>query len=394
MRENAPQQITLSQLQRSIQEAVVERFPLSLWVSAEVSDLKVNGSGHCYLELVEKGVSDGVVKAQVRGVIWRGSYSSIAQRFEQETGISLSRGIKILVRATVGYHELYGMSLTISDIDPSYTLGEVERERQQAIAKLKANGSWDVNRSQSLPMLTQRLAIVSSRQAAGYEDFMQELMRSPYRVETTLFDSAMQGAGAEESIIASLIEIANRREEFDAVVVIRGGGSTNDLRCFDSYRLALHFARFPLPVVAGIGHERDISVVDMVAHTTLKTPTAVAGWLVERMQGLDGWLQRAGEDILRQTMERTRGEHIRLERLSQELVLRCEERIVRERARQEHFATLIESFSPQRLLEVGFAVVRQGGVVRGSVGDLASGDTITIELVDGEIEAQITDVRG
>ncbi len=391
---NAPQQITLSQLQRSIQEAVVERFPLSVWVSAEISDLKVNASGHCYLELVERGESDGVAKAQVRATIWRGSYDSIARRFESATGRGLTRGIKVLVRASVSYHELYGMSLNIADIDPTYTLGEVERERQQAIMKLKANGSWDVNRSHPMPMLTQRLAVISSRQAAGYEDFMQEIDRSIYRIDTTLFEAVMQGAGAEESIIAALIAVAARREEFDAVVVMRGGGSLSDLRCFDSYRLALHFARFPLPVIAGIGHERDVSVVDMVVHTTLKTPTAVAGWLVERMQGLDGWLQRAGEDILRQTMERTRGEHIRLERLSQELMLRCEERIVRERARQEHFATLVESFSPQRLLEVGFAVVRQGGVVRGSVGDLASGDTITIELVDGEIEAQITDIRG
>ncbi|MFI3303262.1 MAG: exodeoxyribonuclease VII large subunit [Rikenellaceae bacterium] len=415
MAKSAPQHTTLSQLQRSIQEVVVERFAMPLWVSAEISDLKVNGSGHCYLELVEKGESDGVAKAQARGVIWRGGYGAIAARFETTTGERLSRGIKILAKVLVTYHELYGMSLQITDIDPTYTLGEVERQRQEAIAKLKANGSWDVNRSLPLPTLTQRVAIVSSAQAAGYQDFTREMVKSPYYVSMTLFEAIMQGATAEESIIAALIDIANRRDEFDAVVVIRGGGSLNDLRCFDSYRLALHFARFPLPVIAGIGHDKDVSVVDMVANTTLKTPTAVAGWFYERMLTLDSWLQSVALEIHRSTIERTQGEKIKLEGFSKEVAMRCEEQINREkrelidrllelpdlaysaiaecRKELDHAAAIVDSYSLSRLLEIGFSIVRQQNRAIQSVSQIVEGDSLTIELSDGEIETEVKKIQ-
>lgn len=389
----------------------MERFALPLWISAELSDLKVNGSGHCYLELVEKGESDGVAKAQVRGVMWRAAYGAIAAKFEAATGAKLTRGIKILAKVLVTYHELYGMSLQITDIDPTYTIGEVERQRQEAIARLKSNGSWDVNRGVPMPTLVQRVAVVSSAQAAGYQDFMRELGACPYHIATTLFEATMQGLAAEESIIAALIEIANRREEFDVVVVIRGGGSTNDLRCFDSYRLALHFARFPRPVIAGIGHDKDTSVVDMVAHTSLKTPTAVAGWFYERMLSLDGWLQSAAQELHRTTLERTQGEKIALEGYYKEIATRCEERVNREKrelvervlslpdlacnrlsqAQKEldNRAALIEGFSPRRLLELGFAVARSGDRALRSVDEVEQGSTVNIEFIDGTIESEV-----
>ncbi len=412
---NAPQHTTLSQLQRSIQECVVERFPLPVWISAELSDLKVNGSGHCYMELVEKGESDGISKAQAKATIWRSSYATIAANFEAQTGERLSRGMKILAKVLVSYHELYGLSLQITDIDPTYTIGEVERQRQLAIAKLKKNGSWDKNRELPLPRLTQRIAVVSSGQAAGFQDFWREIERSPYRIDITLFEATMQGVAAEESIIAALIAIAERREEFDAVVVIRGGGSLNDLRCFDSYRLALHFARFPRPVIAGIGHDKDISVVDMVSHLSLKTPTAVAAWLGERMAELDGWLQSAAIELQRFTTSRTRGEEVRLERFSNEIEMRCEERINREKrdlverltslpdlAREiiklkrrelDHSSTVVEGFSPERLLKIGFAIARQQDRAIYSVEELHTGDIITTQLADGEVESEIKKVQ-
>ena len=285
--------ITLSQLQRLVKETLHERFALPVWVSAEISEIKVNYSGHCYLELVEKGGDNGVPLAQSRAVIWRTAYPRIAGYFEAETGQRLAAGIKILAKVAVNYHELYGFSLQITDIDPTYTLGDMERQRQITIAQLQQEGVWDMNREAPMPVVVQRVAVVSSANAAGYQDFRKELAKSPYRFDVTLFDAFMQGAAAEESIVAALCAVAERMDEFDAVVLIRGGGSASDLNCFNAYRLCAHVAQFPLPILTGIGHDKDTSVADMVAHTALKTPTAVAGWLVERMTQAEGWLDYA-----------------------------------------------------------------------------------------------------
>ena len=226
------QHITLRELQRRVKSALEGQFALPLWVSAEISEIKVNYSGHCYLELVEKGGDNGVPTAQARAVVWRSNYPRIAGYFEAETGQRLAAGIKILAKALVTYHELYGFSLQITDIDPSYTLGDMERQRQQTIAQLQQEGVWDMNREAPMPAVVQRVAIVSSANAAGYQDFCKELARSPYRFELTLFDAFMQGEAAEESIIEALCNVAARPEKFDAVVLIRGGGSRSDLNCF------------------------------------------------------------------------------------------------------------------------------------------------------------------
>ena len=243
------QHITLRELQRRVKSALEGQFALPLWVSAEISEIKVNYSGHCYLELVEKGGDNGVPTAQARAVVWRSNYPRIAGYFEAETGQRLAAGIKILAKA-----------LQITDIDPSYTLGDMERQRQQTIAQLQQEGVWDMNREAPMPAVVQRVAIVSSANAAGYQDFCKELARSPYRFELTLFDAFMQGEAAEESIIEALCNVAARPEKFDAVVLIRGGGSRSDLNCFNAYRLCAHVAQFPLPVVTGIGHDKDTSV--------------------------------------------------------------------------------------------------------------------------------------
>ncbi len=413
MTTNTPQYITLSELQRTIQLSIAERFAAPVWVSAEISDIKVNGSGHCYIELIEKGKSDGLAKAQVRAMIWRSAYSQISREFQTASGQDLTRGLTILAKAVVSYHELYGMSLQIVDIDATYTIGEVERQRQMAITKLKEVGAWDLNRGRDLPKLAQRIAVISSSKAAGYQDFIRELTKSPYHLYVTLFEATMQGAGAEESMIAAMIAIANRREEFDAVAIIRGGGSTNDLNCFNSYRLALHFAHFPRPVIAGIGHDKDVSVVDMVAHTTLKTPTAVAGWLVERMMTLDTWLYNTAIEIQKHAIEMARRHEVALEGYTTELALRCEERIntskrsivemletlsdvahntIAERGRTiDQMSQLIENYSPTRLLELGFAIARQGdsGRAIASTNEIEIGQRLTIELYDGEVEAEV-----
>ncbi len=409
--------LSLSELQRSIQVTLVERFVLPIWVSAEVADLKVNSSGHCYMELIEKGESDGVARAQARGVIWRSAWSGISARFEAETGAKLERGIKILAKVQVNYNELYGLSLQITDIDPTYTLGESERQRQLAIKRLKDSDSYDKNRELELPQLVQRIAIVSSSKAAGYQDFMREITKSEYHFELTLFEATMQGAQAEQSIIDALIAIANRREEFDIVAVLRGGGSTNDLNCFDSYRLALHFARFPRPVISGIGHDKDVSVVDLVAQISVKTPTAVAGWFIDRMMQLDGWLLNAAQQLQRHAVDMARKEELHLEGCIKEVATRTEELLNRKKRelveqlvalpelaakivteqhkRLDNAATVIDGYSPARLLAIGFAIARSRDTGRSidSVERLESGDVVTIQLHDGEIDTEIKTIK-
>lgn len=401
----------LSELQLKIKQRITEQFPLPVWVVAEISELKVNYSGHCYLELIEKGERDGLPKAQVRAVIWRSNYASIAGYFEAQTRQRLAAGINILAKVIVNYHELYGISLQISDIDASYTLGDMERRRQATIAQLQQDGVWELNRRQPMPLVVQRLAVVSSRQAAGWQDFYQELKKSPYRFQVELFDAFMQGEAAESSIISALYAIHESSDRFDAVVIIRGGGSTSDLRCFDAYQLCSHIAQFPLPILTGIGHDKDISVADMVAHLSLKTPTAVAGWLIDRMAQVEGWLDGAALQLHDYLQEHLHREAMRLERLTGELQrhgVRLIERekehlrhlaeqlnreahrcLERERERLDRAEELNESHSPRRILQLGFSVVRHRGVAQTDPKSLPAGTEVEIEFASGTRSATL-----
>jgi exodeoxyribonuclease VII large subunit len=406
--------ITLSQLQQRIKAAVEQSLPLPQWVVAEISELKVNYSGHCYLELVEKSEPTRggapIPRAQVRAVIWRQQYAMLSSYFHAETGSKLASGMKIMAKVIVSYHELYGLSLQITDLDPSYTLGEVERQRQMTIAQLQADGVWDLNREEPMPLLVQRVAVVSSGAAAGYRDFCNELSAGGYAFRTELFDAVMQGQAAEESLCRALERVAARAEEFDAVVIIRGGGSASDLSCFNSYRLCSYVAQFPLPVITGIGHDKDVSVADMVAHTPLKTPTAVAAWLTERMARQDGWLEEAAVRLMQLAQSATERERVRLERHSAELHSLAERYCERGRMRmemmREQLATLdermiereavilrmaseiVEARSPERILRLGFAVVRADGRAITSAEGL-SGREVEIELAKGSVKAEI-----
>ena len=407
--------ITLKQLQQQIKSAVEGALPLPVWIVAEVAELKVNYSGHCYMELVEKSEpkrgANSTPTAQARAVIWRSQWAMISPYFRQQTGSDLQAGMKILARVMVSYHELYGLSLQISDIDPSYTLGEVERQKQLTIAQLKADGVWDMNRELSMPYLVQRIAVVSSAAAAGYRDFMNELREGGYAFHCDLYDAVVQGNAAEESICAALEEVALKQELYDAVVVIRGGGSASDLSCFNSYRLCSYVAQFPLPVLTGIGHDKDTSVADMVAHTPLKTPTAVAAWLTDRMARIEGWLEDMSVQLKTLATAMTKREELRLERLSAEIKLQAttycqraearlelmreqlfslvERRLEREKSRLEVMQRSVEALSPKRIMELGFAVVRSGGKVLKRVGDAEAGAPIEVELADGTIKARI-----
>ena len=389
---NKIQHITLSQLQGRISIALADALPLPVWVSAEVADIKINASGHCYIELIEKNEKTGATEAQARATIWRSQVMSTIGRFEHETGQRLTKGMKILFKATVQHHAVYGMSLQIQQIDALHTIGDMERRRQQTIEQLQKEGVWEQNRSLPMPLVVQRVAVISSATAAGYQDFMKELGRSVYRIETELFEATMQGERCDESIVAALYAVAERSEEFDAVAIIRGGGSTSDLECYNSYLLAFAVTQFPLPVLTGIGHDKDTSVTDMVAHTPLKTPTAVAAWIDGRAADFDGALEYCAislRDICRQA---THSAALRLEQFSADVRHLAERALQSEKQRLEGIATVVANFAPERIFRLGYAIARKDGRAMQSVEDVSIGDTISISLANGEIESKITKI--
>ncbi len=404
------QALTLSQMQERIRAAVEENAGGAQWVVAEISEMKVNFSGHCYLELTERDPAGKAPVAQARATIWVNKYKLIARYFRTVTGSDLASGMKVMLLCTPAYHPVYGLSLSVSDIDPAYTLGETELQRQQTIARLREEGVFDMNREcTDLTLVPQRLAVVSSPQAAGFQDFCREIGASPFLFEIELFAAAMQGTQAEGDIIAALEAIAGREEEFDAVALIRGGGSQGDLGGFDSYLLCAHIAQFPLPVVTGIGHDKDVSVADLVAHTSLKTPTAVAGFFVDRaaevwavIGGLEGEIiESARRTLVQEGLRIENASRLlasraqaalnlnRIELLGEQVRTAARAAIERRTAQVELLGARVEGLSPRRILERGYAFVRG---VR-SIADAPVGSAITVELADGRLGAEVTSIE-
>ncbi|MDR2564228.1 MAG: exodeoxyribonuclease VII large subunit [Prevotellaceae bacterium] len=274
--------ISLSQLQRIIKREIADNLDAFYWLVAEINELKINSNGHCYLELVEKDAESDYIRAKISATIWSSTMRILKPYFESATGESLASGLNVLVKVQVQYHELYGLALNIVDVEPSYTIGEMELKRRSIIAQLKDEGVFDMNRELEFPVLPRRVAVVSSSKAAGYRDFMQHLINNAqgYSIKTELFEALMQGAAAEASIIAAFEKVYERADEFDVIVIIRGGGSQSDLSCFDAHDLAYYASQLPLPCLTGIGHDKDVSILDMVAFKMLKTPTAVADFLL------------------------------------------------------------------------------------------------------------------
>jgi exodeoxyribonuclease VII large subunit len=308
-------QITLQELNSLIQENLQLSFPDQIWVTAEIGELKVNRNGHCYIELVEKDKQTDTILARSRATIWAWQFRFIQPYFETTTGQALTSGINVLVSVTVEFHNVYGLSLNIKDIDPAYTLGDMARKRQQVIDRLTEEGIFDMNRELEFPDIPSRIAIISSPTAAGYEDFMNQLNanRSGFQFYTKLFEATMQGNDAPASIIGALDFIYDYEELFDVVVIIRGGGSQMDLSCFDDYNLSAHIAQFPLPVLTGIGHEKDESVSDMVAFQKLKTPTAVAEFIIERMENAEDNIDELEQLFITEVKELLNREEKRVE---------------------------------------------------------------------------------
>ena len=297
--------LSLSELNLVIKKSLEKELSLSYWIIAEISEIRVNPNGHCYLELVEK--SDNRIIAKTKGTIWSYTYSNLSLWFEKMTGQQLKAGMKILFNGSVQYHEVFGLSLNIKDIDATYTIGERALKKQQIITQLRDDGVLEMNKELSLPLVPQRVAIISSETAAGFEDFNNQLTNNTfgYSFDTSLFQATMQGDNAPSSIIESLHSIHKRIDEFDLVVVIRGGGGQLDLDCFDDYNLNTHLAQFPLPIVVGIGHERDETIADNVAHTALKTPTAVAEFLIAGIRSFEESIINNLQYIVNYTSDRT-----------------------------------------------------------------------------------------
>jgi len=294
------EKLSLSELQLIIKDSLYLALPDMYWVAAEISEIKENYAGHCYLELVEKHPDDKNIRARAKAVIWGNRYRFLKSFFENITGQPLREGLKILVKTKIEYHEIYGLSLVISDIDPAFTMGEMVVKRQMIIKRLEEEGVFTMNRELDFPVIPQKIAVISSRNAAGYTDFINHLTQNNfgYVFYTALIETAMQGNDTEAGVINALDKIASKGDLFDLVVIIRGGGSQTDLSWFDNYNIAYHITQFPLPVITGIGHEKDLSVTDMVAFQSLKTPTAVAGYLIECMNNADNQLNEMSLEII------------------------------------------------------------------------------------------------
>lgn len=409
----------------------------SQWVIAETSDLRLNRSGHCYTELIEKDAK-GVTVAKVDAAIWANNYAKLYYKFKEATGQVLATGMKVLVNVTANYHRLYGLKVTVNDIDPNYTLGDMARQRQEIINRLTAEGIIDMNKELPWPEVPQRIAIISAEGAAGYGDFMNQLQGNPYGLQfyTCLFSAVMQGSQTVPTVLAALDRINDHIDLFDCVVIIRGGGSTSDLNSFDNYDLASTVAQFPIPVIVGIGHERDVTVLDYVAAMRVKTPTAAAEWLIQRgtaaLTRLNE-LQDAVVTSVRDTVAQAREQlayftsmipatarriidtnRIRLDNHAKNIPFAVGNLISNQRTRLERFvermgdivngtmqreqqrfsalndkATLL---SPVNTLRRGYSLVKLGDKYVTSTDQLAPSDKVTLQFANGTADATVTNV--
>ncbi len=410
-------EFSLLELNACVRNALQEALPDRYWVRAEISEAKIHASGHCYLELIEKEDSTGRTIAKARATIWASTFRLLQPFFEQSTGQLFTSGIKILVLVTPSFHELYGYNLTIHDIDPSYTLGDATRRRAAILQQLQDEGVADMNKELSWPALPQRFAVISSPSAAGYGDFMNQLQNNPYgyKIYTVLFPAVMQGEQTAQSIIEALDRINRHEGVFDGVVIIRGGGATSDLNSFDSYPLAANVAQFPLPIITGIGHERDDTVIDMVANTRVKTPTAAAEWIISRIHEADIYAANLAHTIGEKIKDRLLQEKQALQRATSMLPLLIERRILGERhktalrneqlkqalrtrldsekRRLDNMSETVRLLSPHSILQRGYSLTLHHGRVVKSVDGLTPGETIETLLADGTLMSRIENIQ-
>ena len=377
---------SLKELCDWIEEVVENDLPERYWVRAEIASMSVRG--HCYMELVEKG-ENGILSAKVRATCWNNVYALLSAYFAQEAGESLHVGLQVLLEVSVEFHAVYGLSLNIWNIDPTYTLGDLAKQRQATLQQLTEDGVMELQKGLELPSLVRRIAVISSADAAGYGDFCDQLKnnRFGFSFQTQLYPAVMQGDNSAHSIIESLHSIAEQEEEWDVVVIIRGGGANTDLRCFDDYNLASHCAQFPLPIIAGIGHTRDISIVDMVVKISVKTPTAAAEWLIERVAEQ---VEKVGGLVLRlqrAAMGAVNKEKNRLSLYQQRLKSAIRGTVLREQGKLGLWQKTIELHSPERIFKMGYSLTTVNGKVINNQEDVKAGDLLETHLQTGVIQS-------
>lgn len=381
-------QYSLSELCQNIEEVLAEEFASTYWVRAEVASLSVRG--HCYMELVEKASTKNIA-AKVRATCWQQMYGILSPYFEAETGQKLSVGMQVLLEVEVSFHAVYGLSLNIVGIDPTFTLGDMARQRQETIQRLKDDGVMDMQSSLEIPSLPRRIAVISSADAAGYGDFCHQLENNSggFQFRTQLFAAIMQGEQSAKSIIQSLQQIADEIDKWDIVVIVRGGGASTDLRNFDDYELASHCAQFPLPIIAGVGHTRDISIVDMVVHSSVKTPTAAAEWLINAMQQQADRIAELYTRLQRAIQHTINQQHIRIEQLQQALQFTSKKHLYQLRSQLEMWQKTIELHSPERIYRMGYSLTTVDGKVVKSIHDVKAGQQLQTHTADGTITSVV-----
>ena len=423
--------LPLHVLTQQIADVVNMAFASPVWIIAEVTDLRVAQNGHCYLQLIEKDPRTGQTLASVRAMVWANRWWLLRDSFLQQTGQTLQNGLRVMLQVQVSMHGQYGLSLQILDFDPSYTLGEMARRRIEIIRQLQADGIIDMNRELPFPTLPQRIAVISASEAAGFGDFCRQLHDNIYGLQfyTCLFPAIMQGQQTADSVISALERIYDYQHYFDLVVIIRGGGATVDLASFDSYDLASTVANFPIPVITGIGHDRDQNVLDRVAHTSVKTPTAAAALLIDAMSEqlrliegyydtiidstkgrieherqrltrctdairgtritLSQWLSRLviiSQRIQMQTHQRIEREQDKLEHYEQAVQRHSRQRIEREQDKLEHFGQTIHMAQPDVILRRGFSITRLDGHAVKAASQVPPGAHLQIQTADGTLE--------
>lgn len=402
---------TLLELNRMVRETIERQMDGKYWVEAELSDL--HDRNHCYMELVENDPFGPTPLAKARAVCWANRWTALRSKFERQTQQQLRPGIKVKMMVTPTFHEAYGFAYQVSDIDPDYTLGDIVRKRMEIIRQLKEAGIFDLQRELVLPRFAQRIAVISSAQAAGYGDFCHQIDDNSYGLSFSheLFAATMQGEQVEQSVIAALDRINARIDEFDVVVIIRGGGATTDMSGFDTLALAENVANFPLPIITGIGHDRDECILDMVSYMRVKTPTAAAAFLIDHLSEVYTALVSARERISRIAERHLAYEKMRLKQLADRIPTlfaltrerqtkridalahrldsAATQRLERERHRLQLVAQRAQAQDPIHILRRGYSITLHNGHALRSGDELADGDIIETRLEQGTLKSEI-----
>jgi exodeoxyribonuclease VII large subunit len=400
--------LSLFELNQLIRTVLENSLPDTFFVTAEIASCDVKN--HCYMTLVDK--EEDTIRAEIKAVIWAGRYKEIAEIFEKETGARLSRGIKILFQATVSFHERYGLKLTINNIDPSYTIGELAVKRREILERLVKEGLLDRNKGLEFPLVPQRIGIISSSTAAGYEDLMTHLTNNAYgyKFATTLYDATMQGDRAEAAIVNALVQCAEDAASLDVIVIVRGGGGQLDLQCFDSYEIGKAIALLPLPVISGIGHQRDVTVADEVSHSRAKTPTAVADMLITRVRDFEDRIDSLAHSLTEGARTLTLDMKDGLSALTRRLEVSAGNKLLNnvhllntffkglqfslkfmqnEQQRLNGRESNINHLNPVNILNRGYSITYNNGKAVKSASEVKINDSVRTVLHDGELLSRV-----